>query len=165
MSLLLWNFRGIPPSKGYPDDIRGKMKKKFMIFSALVTLFTMLMTACAPAATFDLHGTTWMLVSYGSTATPVVKNTDAALTFAKDGKVSGNVGCNSISGEYSLVGDQITFGPLASTLMACSDELMRQEGAVFNVLTGSVKFKAEAGILTIFSSANAPVLTFTQVMK
>jgi len=36
-------------------------------------------------------------------------------------QVNGNTGCNSFSGTFSVLGDSIHFGNLATTMMNCSD--------------------------------------------
>lgn len=41
------------------------------------------------------------------------------LTVEGDGSFSGTDGCNQLSGTGTIDGDTITFGPIASTLMAC----------------------------------------------
>lgn len=42
-----------------------------------------------------------------------------ALTFEKDGSVSGTDGCNRIFGSYESKGKEVSFGQLASTMMYC----------------------------------------------
>lgn len=41
------------------------------------------------------------------------------LTIENDGTFSGTDGCNRLTGKGSIDGDTITFGSMASTLMAC----------------------------------------------
>jgi heat shock protein HslJ len=84
--------------------------------------------------------------------TAAVPDVDASLIFGEDGTISGNVGCNSLGGEYTVDGDQITFNNLASTLMACDDVLMDQESAVLQVLSGTARFEIENETLTIVNS-------------
>lgn len=43
------------------------------------------------------------------------------LNIENDGTFSGSDGCNTLSGKGLIDGDEITFGPMASTLMACDD--------------------------------------------
>ena len=43
------------------------------------------------------------------------------ITFSKDGKVSGTTDCNGFGGTYTLNGGELSFGPLASTLMFCEN--------------------------------------------
>ncbi|WP_295123179.1 META domain-containing protein [uncultured Leifsonia sp.] len=42
------------------------------------------------------------------------------LTIENDGAFSGTDGCNRLTGRGSIDGDSITFGPIASTMMACT---------------------------------------------
>ncbi|MFF9564573.1 META domain-containing protein [Leifsonia sp. NPDC014704] len=43
------------------------------------------------------------------------------LDIENDGTFSGSDGCNTLSGKGQIEGDEITFGPIASTLMACEN--------------------------------------------
>ena len=52
--------------------------------------------------------------TWGSTAA-----SQPNLTIENDGAFSGTDGCNRLSGKGSIDGDTITFGPFASTMMAC----------------------------------------------
>jgi heat shock protein HslJ len=49
---------------------------------------------------------------------PVPEAVSASATFA-DGTVSGNAGCNDYSGSYTIDGDKLTIGQLATTRKAC----------------------------------------------
>ena len=84
------------------------------------------------SAAADLAGTSWTVVSVGGA--PVVEGSGANLAFDSAGNVSGSTGCNSVSGTYALDGPSLTFGPLATTRMACEDALMAQETAVLDAL-------------------------------
>jgi len=91
-------------------------------------------TTPEPTSPADLAGTAWTLVSIGDT--PAIEGAGARLSFDSGGNVSGSTGCNSISGSYALDGSALTFGPLATTRMACEDALMVQEVAVLEALSG-----------------------------
>jgi heat shock protein HslJ len=101
------------------------------------------------------------LVSYGSAAapTPAVPDTEAGLTFNEDGTVTGNSGCNGLGGDYTVEGDQITFGQIVSTLIACDDPRMAQEDAVHKVLTETARYKIEGSTLTLTNNDMVLVLT------
>ncbi|WP_285115004.1 META domain-containing protein [Leifsonia sp. fls2-241-R2A-40a] len=43
------------------------------------------------------------------------------LNIESDGTFSGSDGCNTLNGKGLIDGDQITFGPIASSLMACDN--------------------------------------------
>lgn len=52
---------------------------------------------------------------------------DLTLEFHNDGTVSGFGGCNNLSGRYTLEGEALTFGPMASTRKMCGPSLDEQE--------------------------------------
>ncbi len=78
-----------------------------------------------PTASPSLIGA-WKLTAYGPADAPIpaVEGVDAGLTFNEDGTVTGTSGCNGLGGDYTVEGDQITFGEFVSTLMACDDPIM-----------------------------------------
>ncbi|RKR20693.1 META domain-containing protein [Arthrobacter oryzae] len=43
------------------------------------------------------------------------------LTITDDGSFQGTDGCNRLTGKGSISGDSFDFGPIASTMMACSN--------------------------------------------
>jgi hypothetical protein len=62
-----------------------------------------------------LAGTSWTLTDLDSGG---VTGTAPTLELTET-DVSGTGGCNTFSGTYTTDGDTISFGPLASTMMAC----------------------------------------------
>jgi heat shock protein HslJ len=132
--------------------------KKITLF---LSMFTIILSACT-SQTDSLLGT-WELTSYGPTESMIsaVPDADATLTFAENGTVSGSSGCNSLSGEYTVEGSQITFSALTTTLMACEEPRMDQESAVLQVLSDTVEFEIENETLTI-TNGNM-VLVFSSV--
>lgn len=59
----------------------------------------------------------------------------------KAGRVSIANACNRIGGSYAVAGDTITFGRMASTLMACEDaKLMALDGEVRKRLEGPLSY-------------------------
>jgi heat shock protein HslJ len=117
-----------------------------------------------PAAT--LTGNPWALVSYGDPAAliPAQSERAAQLEFTTDGKVGGNVGCNSLSGNYIISGDKIQVSNLSTTLMACADPLMQQEQSVSAVLNGAEKFTIEGTKLTLFAAGGKNVAVFEAIV-
>lgn len=103
----------------------------------------------------------WKLAAYGPVDAPIpaVEGVDAGLTFNEDGTVSGNSGCNGLGGDYTVEGDEITFGEFVSTLMACDDPIMAQEEAAHKVMTGTATYKIDGEGLTITKDSNVLVLT------
>jgi heat shock protein HslJ len=120
--------------------------KKYLLFLLVASL---VLSACTPKEK-SLQGS-WTITSYGpqGATTPVVEDSQASLSFNSDGTITGSSGCNGFGGEYKVDGDQVVFSGMASTLMACSDPLMTQEGSVFQVLNGTATYKIDGSKLTI----------------
>ena len=103
-------------------------------------------TTPEPTSAADLAGTSWTLLSIGGA--PVVEGSGPHITFGADGHASGSTGCNSMSGDYTTDGAALTFGPMATTRMACEEPLMAQESAVLETLTGVSGWEIDAdGVL------------------
>jgi heat shock protein HslJ len=100
-----------------------------------------------------LEGTTWvvdgLIVNRAVSSMPA--GVTATLEFA-DGKVSVHSGCNSGSGPAQIGDTAITFGPVATTKMACDDASMAVETHVLRVLSGDVAWSIEAGSLTLLGA-------------
>lgn len=105
---------------------------KLATFPALVflTLAMVMFNACSTTGT-SLTGE-WKLISYGdvSNLNPALPDVDTSISFGADGKFGGTVGCNTFGGEYTVSGDQVTFGAVVSTLMFC-EGIDAQESFVF----------------------------------
>lgn len=130
--------------------------KKVLLFLLLISL---VLSGCASQEK-SLQGT-WMLTGYGpeGATTPVVPDSQASIVFNDNGSLSGSSGCNGFGGEYTVEGDQIKFSGLVSTLMACEEPLMTQEGTVFKVLNGTASYKIDGNTLTITKDGTALFFT------
>jgi putative lipoprotein len=79
--------------------------------------------------TTDLPGTAWTLVDLDG-AEPV-EGAVPTLAFGEDGTANGSSGCNSFSGEVTIDGNDVSFGPLATTRMACVDPAASEQETEF----------------------------------
>ncbi len=133
--------------------------KKYLITLLIIGLAISACTTKNEESAASLIGS-WKLTSYSraDVLTPAVADTEAGLTFKDDGTVTGNSGCNGLGGNYKVEGDQVTFDQITSTLMACDDVRMAQEGAVHQVLTNTATFKIEGNTLTLTNNDIALVL-------
>ena len=140
------------------------MKKTPLFFIALSAVFMVALSACA-ANGASLAGTSWKLASYGpkDAQTPAVAGINTNLTIGADGKLSGNMGCNSMGGEFTLSGQTITFKNVYATEMACADPQMLQEGAALKVLQGTASYTVDGDTLTVISAEGNDMLTFTAI--
>ena len=70
--------------------------------------------------------------------------TKTFLQFTANGMVSGVGGCNRFSGTYEISGETLMFDPLASTRMACAENVMRAEHAFLEALSVTASYSLEA---------------------
>lgn len=88
----------------------------------------LLVAACAappPPPVADLARTNWRVVSVNGQATPA--RGDYSMRFEAGGRVGARFGCNSMGGNYRLVGGTLTVSNLAQTLMGCPEPAMSFE--------------------------------------
>ena len=140
------------------------MKKTPIFLILLSAAFALAISACAANGT-SLVGTTWKLASYGPKVaqTAAASDVETSLTIGADGKLGGNLGCNSMGGEYTVSGDTITFKNVYATEMACDEPRMLQEGAAFKVLQDKATFKVDGDTLTVTSADGLNMLVFTAI--
>lgn len=122
-----------------------------------------------PALTFSVEqplpliGTVWRLdgIATGTDAvSSTLAGTEATATFAEDGTLAGNGSCNSYNASYTVDGDAIEIGDVASTLMACEPDVMDQEAALFEGLSRAVSFEVEGSTLTLLDAEGSFLLSF-----
>jgi heat shock protein HslJ len=82
----------------------------------------------------NLDGTAWR----GNKQIPeaggmIPRQFDGELQF-KDGKLTGNTGCNRISADYAVSENTLSVGPIAMTKMACEGQAGRFEQRLLQVL-------------------------------
>ncbi|WP_330174963.1 META domain-containing protein [Streptomyces sp. NBC_01498] len=114
---------------------------------------TIALSAEKPA---PLVGTEWTVNSLvsGETSSSLPKDKKgetgkATLTFAKDGTVSGSLGCNGFSASAKTTGSTITFGPVRSTRKLCPEPGMSLERELLKVLDGKVTYEVHHRALTL----------------
>jgi len=102
-------------------------------------------------------------VNNGSGGVETNAQTEAlTATFAEDGSLSGSGGCNTFNAGYTVEGtDGLTIGPIASTKMACPDEVMTAEDAYFTALSNVATYSVSAGTLTLRDADGATQVTYT----
>ncbi len=100
-----------------------------------------------------MTGTMWYLNSYidaqGNPWTPGAAY-PVSLQFSDGGNVTGNSGCNSYSGTYTVSGNNINIGGFAVTLMYCGDPgVMTLEQTYLAVLPMMKVYKISGDQLTL----------------
>lgn len=133
-------------------------------YLCILFLLSLMLSACFAQGTDEPSASligSWKLTAYGPVDAPIpaVEGTTAGLTFNEDGTVTGSSGCNGLGGDYTVEGNQVTFGEFVSTLMACEDPIMAQEDAAHQVLTGIAAYEIEGEVLTITNNDSVLILT------
>ncbi|NNC69766.1 MAG: META domain-containing protein [Flavobacteriaceae bacterium] len=78
------------------------------------------------------------------------------LTF-KDGKISGNAGCNNYSANYTTSGDSISISTAVATKMYCTN--MKIEKAFFDCLQKANSFKMSNDSLVLYDESKKELLS------
>ena len=74
--------------------------------------------------------------------------------------VSGNAGCNSYGGNYTLEGETLTFGLFRKTEMYCDEPVMQIEKSFFTALSQTHRFSLDSKnkVLLFYDKDNNIVL-------
>ena len=119
-----------------------------------------------PTPDLPLVGTDWVLDGYttgGDAVSSVVSGTTVTVTFAADGNVTGNAGCNHYGGQYSLDGANLSVSSLYSTLMYCGTPgVMEQEATFMSLLANATSYRVEGDRLTLTDADGTDLLFFVQ---
>jgi heat shock protein HslJ len=67
------------------------------------------------------------------------------------GALSGSGGCNRLIGGFEADGAGLRLGPVATTLRACDEEIMRREAAFLAVLEGADGVELDAVELALLA--------------
>lgn len=108
----------------------------------------------APAS---LDGSSWTLVEGMDVTIP----DDVAMTIAFEaGRASGSGGCNRFTGSYDQDGELISLDRVASTRMACDEEVMSAERAYLSALESVSSWSATGGVLVLSDSSDQALLRY-----
>jgi heat shock protein HslJ len=113
----------------------------------------------APSSPASLTGRTWVLEDLSGAG--VIDDAQATLEVAQDGRVNGRATCNRFSGSATIAGDSISFGPLASTRMACAEALMNQERNYLAALGQAKQWEVQGSTLFLHLGGGSEPLRFT----
>lgn len=112
---------------------------------------------------------TWTLLTLGDPANPVTAQAEnlrpLTIAFSPEG-VGGFAGCNTYRGNFQYDSGTLTFGPLASTRMACADEAANVFETNFLAALGTVSnytLSDDGQTLTINYEGGALVFQKTEV--
>lgn len=113
---------------------------------------------------------TWQLTSFlgadGGTV-GAIAGTIPLVTFDREGRVSGTVGCNQFSATYTATGNQLVIGPPVSTLMYCSSPsgVMDQEARVLALLPLAAGYTVAGDTLKLLDQSGREIMTFRRAAR
>lgn len=110
-----------------------------------------------------LAGTKWSatMINTGTDAVAsLVAGTEVNALFDAKGTVSGRGGCNNFNGGFSVDGNNIKIGPLASTMMACEEAVSKQEMAFFKAMGNAATYSIRGNTLELRSADGALQVSF-----
>jgi putative lipoprotein len=87
----------------------------------------------------------------------------ATLAFEADGHVYGSGGCNRFTGAAKFVGDGVTIGPLAATMMACNPPVADRERRYFDALSKVRSARIEGTALTLAGADGSVLVRLTRI--
>jgi heat shock protein HslJ len=115
----------------------------------------------------DLAGTSWEVIGVNNGQQAVIStlpDTTITADFGEDGTLSGNSGCNTYNGPYTVDGNQITIGPLSSTMMACGEPagVMEQEAQYLAALGTAATYQIEGTVLELRAEDGALAVDYSK---
>lgn len=112
------------------------------------------------ASASPLAGSDWLLTAIGGQ--PAAEGVETTLVFGADGSLGGNGGCNSYGGSVAVSdGADISISDVFSTMMACPEPQMGQEGAFFAALMEAERYSVDGAVLTLWGADEIALLELT----
>lgn len=136
-----------------------------MFSFAVLTALTALLAACGgddASGPEALEGETWVLTQFVAEdgSTQIV---DVGVDAEFDGStISGVSGCNQYNATYEASGNEISFGPIAGTQMACPEPQMSVETRYLQLLESVATFEVDGRAMSMADGEGTPVLQFSQ---
>jgi heat shock protein HslJ len=109
-----------------------------------------------------LAGTNWQLASFSGNQA-MLPGTTITLSFDDAGSVAGNGGCNDYNGAYTVNGDQLTVGPLATTQQICEEDVMAQETLYIFALPEVATYVVDSSQLILYNAEGSEILRYNRI--
>ncbi|MFD7134618.1 META domain-containing protein [Streptomyces sp. NPDC059894] len=103
-----------------------------------------------PAA--PLHGTRWKVTALGAAdgaAESLPGGAEPHLTFDKNGKVGGSLGCNTVNASATVRDGRVTLGAPSTTRKLCAAPLMSTERRLLSLFDSTVAYRLDHRTLTL----------------
>jgi putative lipoprotein len=93
----------------------------------------------------------------------VLDRIQSTVMFGDDQAAYGSGGCNRFRGSATVSGQDLRFGPLASTMMACPPAVMDQERKFLDALEATRSYRFEGPFLYFLDAGGARLIKFTKL--
>jgi heat shock protein HslJ len=139
-----------------------KLLASIVSISAAAIIMTGCSTKPPAAVTPELSGTIWLVEDINGQG--VLDMLQSTLHFKDAENVTGNGGCNNFFSIAYIDEWLISFGPIGTTRMACSEAIMDQEQRYLNALaaTGRYQYNPETDLLYFYDGNNKNALRFSR---
>jgi heat shock protein HslJ len=107
----------------------------------------------------DLAGSEWRPSFMSRAELPA--GVKIEVEFGPDGRITGSGGCNRFFGGYTVSGNHIKIGPLASTRKGCPG-LIKLEATFFATLQAADSFEQTDTTLILFDASGAKLAQFAR---
>lgn len=140
--------------------MKTNLKYVFIIVMSIV------LYSCSSSSTTgtsnSIKNTKWMLESMNGERIDTMYLTSGnaiSLNFADSSKMNGKAPCNSYFSAYTISGQNISFGAIGATRMACDNLDMEQR--YFAFLGGVTRYSLSSNSLTLYSTVDGVNTTAT----
>jgi heat shock protein HslJ len=115
--------------------------------------------AAAPTASLVDSGILGEWIIEQARSAPITDKRNARLNFGADGSLSGNASCNALTTRYTLTGEALKLGAIATTRKACNEALLEQEDRVLTALERASRVAVPPhGFLTLWDADGAVLM-------
>jgi heat shock protein HslJ len=121
------------------------------------------LNGCGGAPRALLGTDEWSITEIGSSA--VMGSTAPTIAFLDDNAVAGSGSCNRFRGGFKLTGESLTIEQLATTMMACPDQVMQQEQTIIRQLEATHSFDIRADGALVLKDAKGGTLVAVRTAK
>lgn len=130
------------------------MKKMMTTLPILFSLALMVGCSSSKSAkntdTDQLFGKQWKLIEVENQMVP--ESSTAGFKLAEDNKISGSTGCNLINGGFEPMKNQeIKFTQMATTRMACPDDINQVETKFLSAINSAKSWSLENDVLSLLN--------------
>ena len=83
-----------------------------------------------------------------------IAGTTLTAVFGNSSDISGDSGCNTFNGSYTVSGSSISIGPLATTQKLCQDEVNTQEQTYLAALQSATTYSISGSQLILYAGGS-----------